>query len=609
MKKLILIFALSFLFLLSGCSKKYTVSFETNGAGTIESREVTDGQLGELPILTKIGYEFKGWFTNQELTTKYEGQEIKSNMTLYAKWEILKFEVKFIDHEGKELKKEIVEYGKAATAPTLQAREGYTFGGWDKAFSNITANVTIKTVYQINKYTVKFYDHDGTQIGDEVTVEWGKSVSPPSNPTREGYKFTGWDKPLDNVKSDLVITATYEAEKYTVTFKDHNGTVLKEDKNVEFGKPVTAPQNPTREGYTFSGWDKEFTEVKSNLVVTAKYTPIKYTIKFYDGETLLEFSPETYDITQSVNLTTYEKSGFTFVGWYTDAELTQEIKTIAVGSKGNVVVYGKWLNTSLKYNIVYELNGGQWSWDQVTITDPAKGIDKDSELPEMFMEDFFTYLKDNNLLNSSLVHSNLRKTTWTEFKANYNDPVAIYNHTSTNTASATDGYSQFFYTSATGDTATGLITSIEGGFLGTEPYKTKYANLTQFIAYMVQNRYSNSYFWSGGTGKSLGGFVLDGYFYGTQGVGTGGFPSLRASLPNTNIKITYTSNLAKATNVDYQVTEYVQGLSAKLVAPTRLGYAFRGWYTNPEFTGEVVNEIKSGVTPAATYYAKWELIQ
>ena len=68
-----------------------------------------------------------------------------------------------------------------------------------------------------------------------------------------------------------------QGKTYTVTFKDHDGKVLKTQK-VESGKAATAPANPTREHYNFAGWDKSFSNVTSDLVVTATYTTTKLII-------------------------------------------------------------------------------------------------------------------------------------------------------------------------------------------------------------------------------------------------------------------------------------------------------------------------------------------
>ncbi len=70
-----------------------------------------------------------------------------------------------------------------------------------------------------------------------------------------------------------------------------------------------------------------------------------------------------------------------------------------------------------------------------------------------------------------------------------------------------------------------------------------------------------------------------------------------------------TSGNASLIDRVYQISEYVVGLEAILAAPFKEGYAFRGWYDNPEFTGDAVMKIEEGVTPKSMYYAKWELIE
>ena len=106
-------------------------------------------------------------------------------------------------------------------------------------------------------------------------MEEGGSATAPANPTREGYTFTGWDKAFNNITANTVVTAQYTQNPvvnyYTVTFKDWDGTVLKTEQVAE-GESATAPNNPTRTGYTFTGWDKAFNNITANTVVTAQYT-------------------------------------------------------------------------------------------------------------------------------------------------------------------------------------------------------------------------------------------------------------------------------------------------------------------------------------------------
>ena len=130
-------------------------------------------------------------------------------------------------------------------------------------------NMCVVLEEEIVYHTVTFKDWNGTVLKTEQ-VQYGGAATAPANPTRTGYTFTGWDKAFNNVTADLVVTAQYSINTYTVTFKDWNGTVLK-TQQVQYGGAATAPANPTRTGYTFTGWDKAFTNVTANLVVTAQY--------------------------------------------------------------------------------------------------------------------------------------------------------------------------------------------------------------------------------------------------------------------------------------------------------------------------------------------------
>ena len=240
----------------------HTVTFKDWDGTVLKTQEVQHGGDAEAPAdPTRVGYTFTGW--DKEFTN------ITADLVVTAQYEINTYTVTFKDWDGTVLKIQEVQHGGDAEAPADPTRTGYTFTGWDKAFTNITADLVVTAQYEINTYTVTFKDWDGTVLKTQE-VQYGGDAEAPADPTRVGYTFTGWDKAFTNVTADLVVTAQYEINTYTVTFKDWDGTVLK-TQEVQYGGDAEAPADPTRVGYTFTGWDKAFTNITADLVVTAQY--------------------------------------------------------------------------------------------------------------------------------------------------------------------------------------------------------------------------------------------------------------------------------------------------------------------------------------------------
>ena len=221
--------------------------------------------------IEKEGYTFVGWYDNENFTgnpiTEIDAAAT-GDQTLYAKFEVNQYTVTFKDWDGTELKTEQVAYNTGATAPTDPTRDGYRFTGWDKTFDTITENTEITAQY-VKTWNVTFQDEDGTVLKTE-TVDEGTGATAPTEPTKEGHTFAGWDVAFDNITGDTVVTATYEVNQYTVTFKDWDGTELKTEQ-VAYNTGATAPTDPTRDGYRFTGWDVAFDNITGDTVVTAQY--------------------------------------------------------------------------------------------------------------------------------------------------------------------------------------------------------------------------------------------------------------------------------------------------------------------------------------------------
>ena len=608
MKKLnfLFILLLGFVFL-SACTSKYTITFVTYTDEEIEPIVYVKGDDAlQIPTPEREGYDFKGWYLDKDFTEEFDKDLITRDLELHAKWEVKTFTVKFMDGT-KEISSVTVEYGKDATAPTPPEKEGHEFTGWDKEFKNVKQNLVVYATYEGLTYEVVFMDGD-QQIGEKQIVEYGKAATAPEEPTKEGHDFVGWDVDFSNVTEDLVVKAKWEVKTFTVVFLGQFNMFLKEE-IVNWNEAATAPEDPVYTGYTFIGWDKDFSKVTENMTVNAQFEIIEYTIEYYDGETKLDLQPATYTVEDTLSFTPYEKEGFLFVGWYDAPDFAgNPVTGYEKGNTGNLKLYAKLLDASVKHTLAYELNGGMWGWTVNEVTAPESGIKNNSNLPVIFMQDFFTYLKDNDLLESDVVAASLRKTTWETFSVLTGDPQANYSKTTSNTAQTNDGYTQFFVDGGSGNSETGEIEEIVGGFFGADGYREKYQTLAQHISYMLNKRYTSwNTFWTNVQSETLAGFVMDGYFYGTQGLSgqDASFVALRGVIPTPDKGYRYVDGKLEEYTVDYLLEEMVFGLEVILPIPSREGYFFAGWYDNPEFNGDRIYKVEAGETPAEKYYAKW----
>jgi hypothetical protein len=294
----------------------YTVTFCGWTGKAIKIQTVEQGQSASPPEVpyrvsdTFADYTFTGWDKSYS--------NVQSDIMVYALYaESTKpgFTVTFCDWDGRTLKTQTLEQGQSATPPETPHREGYTFVGWDKSYAHVQSNIAVYAQYTENAkpgFTVTFRDWDGATLKTQA-VEQGGSATPPANPAREGYAFTGWDVSYSNVQSNLTVTAQYAQnakKQYTVTFRDWNGNTLK-TQAVEQGGSATPPANPYREGYTFTGWNISYSNVQSNLTVTAQYTQNSISDPFTMGEDNYRFANTWgsfgYDLSYRIPLERYEE--------------------------------------------------------------------------------------------------------------------------------------------------------------------------------------------------------------------------------------------------------------------------------------------------------------
>ncbi|MBQ7696987.1 MAG: leucine-rich repeat protein [Paludibacteraceae bacterium] len=253
--------------------RKFTVSFYDWDDSLIEEQEVAYGSPAEAPTPERTGYTFTGW----DKSVGY----ITGNLIVKAQYTINSYSVTFVDYDDAVLRTaQIVEYGSAAVPPADPVRTGYTFTGWDQDYKNVTGDMTVKAQYTINHYTVRFLNWDGTVL---QSSEWEYNTTPVysgETPVRaedeeNTYAFKGWDKEIAvaTAAADYTaqFTATAKAVYFTVTYYDWDLTVLGTEKVEEGHDAQGLNPEPTREGYTFTGWSKPLTNITSDLSVQATY--------------------------------------------------------------------------------------------------------------------------------------------------------------------------------------------------------------------------------------------------------------------------------------------------------------------------------------------------
>ena len=176
--------------------------------------------------------------------------------------------------------------------------------------------------------TVTFQDWDGTVL-DEQIVDFDDAAIAPANPARTGYTFIGWDEDFSSISADLVVTAQYEINTYRVEFHDWDGSLLKVD-SVNYLSAAVAPADPERDWHTFSGWDNDFSAITGDLIVTAQYTEgktIEQTVHFANGIDGSEITDKVQSIAFPVPP---EVPGYTFIGWRSVTAMVGQLTIEAV---------------------------------------------------------------------------------------------------------------------------------------------------------------------------------------------------------------------------------------------------------------------------------------
>ena len=254
---------------------------------------------------TKEGYTFSGWSEIPETMPAHD-------VTISGTFIINKYKLTYIV-DGVEYKSYDIEYGAAITPEAEPTKEGYTFSGWSTIPTTMPAyDVTITGSFTKGAYKLT-YMLDGV-VYKTISYDYGDAITPEPAPTKEGYTFNGWSEiPATMPAHDVTVTGTFSINKYKLTYVV-DGEVYK-TYDIEYGATITPEAEPTKEGYTFSGWSTIPTTMPAyDVTITGSFTKGAYKLTYMlDGVVYKTISYDYGDTITPEPAPT--KEGYTFSGW------------------------------------------------------------------------------------------------------------------------------------------------------------------------------------------------------------------------------------------------------------------------------------------------------
>ena len=333
---------------------QYTFTFDSDGGSDVAAITQDYGTKIETPTApTKPGYTFAGWVPAIPETVPAENKSFK------AQWTINQYTLTFDADNGTEATVITQDYGTKFDTPADPTREGYTFAGWDMDIPETipAEDMRFTAKWIANQYTLTF-DSDGGSDVAAITQDYGTKIETPAAPTKTGYTFAGWDNEIPETMpaESMSFKAQWTINQYTLTFNADNGT-----ENVEitqdYGTKFDTPADPTREGYTFAGWDMDIPETipAEDMSFTALWSVNSYKLVYIlDGEVYAE-----YDVEYGSEITPEndpEKTGYTFDGW-TGIPETMPAHDVEIYGSFSVVTAIRTILADEKAVDVYNLNG------------------------------------------------------------------------------------------------------------------------------------------------------------------------------------------------------------------------------------------------------------
>ena len=298
----------------------YTVIFNINGE-EYTRLSFNYGETVTAPAYTvSEGYSFSGWNLPETMPAE--------NITLDATLTKNSYFVKYYLFEGdtETYAEFTVSYGDVIPVPDEPQKPGYQFQGWDyENLGTATMPAQALNIYANmakEEYAIEFEGADGTIVSDWIGY-YGDVINADQAPevTKEGSRFVGWTvNGVDvtfpyTVTGDTTFVPKFTTNGYILTYIVDGAVYSRE--TYDFGAALPAAENPTKVGYTFSGWDKETpaTMPAEDITISGSFTPNKYDATFYKDGVLIATVPTDFGQVPVAPTEDLEKVGYTFTGW------------------------------------------------------------------------------------------------------------------------------------------------------------------------------------------------------------------------------------------------------------------------------------------------------
>ena len=585
----------------------YVITLNAN-EGTISGNDKINYNYGDevtLPVPTREGYTFAGWYNNSNLVgtefTKVESTET-GNKEFWAKWDVNNYIVS-LDAKGGEINSGNVAsytYNVLTILPQDVTKVGHTFEGWfDSENQKVTqiskgtiGDVTFTAKWTAKTYNVTLQTNNGTINGETISsYTYGIGATLPTNITKTVYDFQGWydnssydggevTEIASNEVGDRNFWAKWTAGIYDVTLNVAGGTINSNAiERYTYGVGAVLPTDVTKIGFTFKGWKDEddnfaleiTTADYGDKTFTAQWEQANYGITYNaNGGSINESYDATYNYGNEITLPTdVTKDGCEFQGWYDNSNFTGEaVEAISATEFGNKTFYAKWFANS--YSVVFNTNEG--TINSGNIEGYTYGVT--AILPTDVTKDGYTF------------------TGWYSDEECEGEVVSIISSTETGNKTFYAGWSNTAY-SITLHTNDGIISSgnVTAYTFGTEEQLPTEEQISK-TGYKFEGWFDNASC-SGEAISSVASTAIgDKQYWAKWSVNS----------------YTVTFETDGGTINSGNVKNYIYGTTVVLPSDViKLGYTFDGWYDNESCAGASILSISSTDLGNKTFYAKWNV--